>query len=360
MRVFAAGVVSCGSFGRPWMIRHFQNRAVTINGKTVGFIPGESVLQVATRNRIFVPTLCYDPRLTVSGHCKVCFVEIDGRLKPACTTKAENGMVIETDSEKAREARKKRVQVILRKHQGNCESCPQFEFCGLLELARSVGIEHPVIAPEEAPNEKVIGCKLKINLNRCILCGKCVRLCKEIRKVGALRHPLLSPEVDTIVFDEKCEMCGQCAVICPTGAIIEMYREKADKRVRSVCTYCGTGCSVYLDVKDDEVIGVTTDDLDPVGKGNLCVKGRFGYSFIHYPDRLKTPLVRENGGFREASWDEAYSLIAKKLLEIKSKDGPEAIGGIGSARGTNEDNYLFQRMMRAALGTNNIDNCARL
>jgi len=340
--------------------RSFPSRSVTINGKRVGIIPGESVLHLANRNRIFIPTLCYDPRLSISGHCKVCFVEINGKLKPGCTTKAEHEMVIETDSEMAKEARRKRVSAILRTHKGNCATCPQYEFCGLLELARSVGIENPVFTLEEEPAEELIDQKLKINLNRCVRCGKCVKVCAEIRKVGALRHPVLSPEVDKIVFDRTCEMCGQCAVVCPTGAIIEIYREKPDRRVRSVCTYCGTGCSVFLDVKDERIVGVTTDDLDPVGRGNLCVKGRFGFPFIHHPDRLKTPLIRENETFREASWEEAISFITNRLLEIKTTYGAESIGGMGSARATNEDNYLFQRMMRAALGTNNIDNCARL
>lgn len=269
-------------------------------------------------------------------------------------------MVIETDSEKAKEARRKRVSAILRNHKGNCATCPQYEFCGLLELARSVGIEQPVFTLEEEPDEELIDQKLKINLNRCVRCGKCVRVCSEIRKVGALRHPLLSPEVDKIVFDKTCEMCGQCAVVCPTGAIIETYREKPDRRVKSVCTYCGTGCGIYIDVKDNRITGITTDELDPVGRGNLCVKGRFGATFIHHPDRLKTPLIKSGSGFREASWDEAVSLIAGRFLEIREKYGPDAIGGFGSARATNEDNYMFQRMMRAGIGTNNIDNCARL
>ena len=341
-------------------MRPFQSRSVTINGNVVGFIPGETVLNVAIRNRIFIPTLCYDPNLSISGHCKVCFVEIGGRLKPACTTKVEQGMVIETESDKAREARRKRVAAILKSHKGNCATCPQYEFCGLLELARAVGIENVIFTSDETPHEEVIDQKLKINLDRCIRCGKCVKVCTEIRKVGAIRHPVLSPDVDKIVIDKTCEMCGQCAVICPTGAIIEMYREKPDRRVRSVCTYCGTGCGVFLDIKDERIIGVTTDVLDPVGRGNLCVKGRFGFPFVHHPDRLKTPLIREGGELREASWEEALETTANRLLEIKSKYGPESIGGMGSARSTNEENYLFQRMMRAALGTNNIDNCARL
>ncbi|RMD57323.1 MAG: formate dehydrogenase subunit alpha, partial [Nitrospirae bacterium] len=138
------------------------------------------------------------------------------------------------------------------------------------------------------------------------------------------------------------------------------YRGKADKRVKSTCTYCATGCSIYFDVRDNKVMGVTTDELDPVGRGNLCVKGRFGFSFIHHPDRIKKPLIKTNGKFREANWDEALDMVANKFLEIKKKYGGEAIGGIGSARATNEDNYMFQRMMRGALGTNNLDNCARL
>ncbi len=223
-------------------IPYWSNKTLTIDGKDVKILAEETVLQLATRNRIFIPTLCYDPRLSASGHCKVCLVDISGKLKPACITMAEQGMVVETQSEKAREARKRRVTAILKQHKGNC----------------------------------------------------------------------------------------------------------------------ATGCSVYLDVKGDKVVGVTTDELDTVGRGNLCVKGRFGFTFIHHPDRLKSPLIKSNGSFKEASWDEALSFIAKRFLEIKDRYGPEAIGGIGSARATNEDNYMFQRMMRAAIGTNNIDNCARL
>ena len=341
-------------------IPYWSNKTLTIDGKDVKILAGETVLQLATRNRIFIPTLCYDPRLSASGHCKICLVDISGKLKPACITMAEQGMVVETQSEKAREARKRRVTAILKQHKGNCATCQQHEFCGLLELADTVGLERLIFASMQKPHEEIIENKIKINIDKCIRCGKCVRVCSEIRKVGALRHPALSPDVDKITFSRECELCGQCAVMCPTGAIVEIYRGKAEKRVKSVCPYCATGCSIYLDVMDNKVACVTTDELDPVGRGNLCVKGRFGFTFIHHPDRLKSPLIKSNGTFKETSWDEALSFIAKRFLEIKDRYGSEAIGGIGSARATNEDNYMFQRMMRAAIGTNNIDNCARL
>ncbi len=349
------------SLWRPCMdISNKKKRTIVLNGKTTGIIPGETVLQTANRNRIFIPTLCYDPLLTVSGHCKVCLVEIDGRLRAACETKAAPGMVVETDSVKSEKARKRRVTAIIRRHKGNCAECHQYEFCGLLALAEAVGLERPVFNSTEKPREEVFENKLRIDLDKCVRCLKCTRLCTEIRKVGALRHPAISPDIEGIIFDRKCERCGQCAVICPTGAIVEIHREKPDRRIKSVCPYCATGCSIYLDVKDNKVTGVTTDSLDLVGEGNLCVKGRFGYAFIHHPDRIRTPLIRSDTGFNEISWQDALSLIVKKLRAIKEEYGAQAIGGIGSARATNEDNYMFQRMMRAAIGTNNIDNCARL
>ncbi len=338
----------------------FHDRFLFLNGVKTEILPDETILQAASRNRIQIPTLCYDPRLSVSGHCKVCLVEVDGKLKASCMTRAEPGMHVQTHSPKATEARKKRIRTILKQHQGDCATCRQEEFCGLRELAVAAGLERPTFASPEPAHVEMIEDKLQINFDKCIRCGKCVRVCAEIRKIGALHHPVLSPGTEKITFDKTCERCGQCAVICPTGAIVEVHRGRPDARVKSVCTYCASGCSIYLDVKNDAVVGVTTDALDPIGKGNLCVKGRFGFSFVHHPDRLRQPLIRKDGVLTGASWDAALDLVAHNLAAIKQRYGADAIGGIGSARATNEDNYLFQRMLRAGVGTNNVDNCARL
>ncbi|MBE7445098.1 MAG: formate dehydrogenase subunit alpha [Planctomycetia bacterium] len=333
---------------------------ITLNGASVEIHPDETILQVAYRNGIIIPILCYDPRLSCTGHCKVCLVEVDGKLKTSCVEKAREGMVVITHSTKAIEARKKRVQAVLKRHKGNCNTCHQFEFCGLLDLSESVGLGRPHFTNQEKQVTEVFQNKIQIDMDKCISCGKCVRVCHDVRKVGALRHPSLSPDVDTLIYSKNCEECGQCAVICPTGAIVEKYRHRSQRRLQTTCNFCATGCSFYLDVQDDKVVGVTTDDVDPVGRGNLCVKGRFGFEFIHHPDRLKVPLVRNSTGFTEVTWDEALSLIAKRFMEIKEKFGPQTIGGIGSARATNEENYMFQKLMRTALQTNNVDNCARL
>ncbi len=338
-----------------------HKHTLTLNGLEVKYMPGETLLQLAKRHHLSIPTLCYDPRLTVPGHCKVCLVEVDGKIKASCMTKAEDGMVVETHSAKSLNARKKRVLGILKTHKGDCKSCAQYNTCGLLALAEEVGLEKPVFTNTEVGRETVIENKIKIDLDKCVSCGKCVRVCAEIRRVGALKHPSLCPDVDNITFLRNCEMCGQCAAICPTGAIVEIYKGVFEKRIRSVCTYCATGCSIYLEVKDEKIAFVTTDDLDPVGKGNLCVKGRFGFTFVNSENRLKKPLIRNKDGvLEEASWQEALSLVYTKLTDIKNQYGSHAIGGIGSARATNEDNYMFQRLMRAGLGTNNLDNCARL
>lgn len=168
-----------------------------------------------------------------------------------------------------------KVKFILFNKNDELSSYPQYEFCGLLELADAVGLERPIFASTQRPHEEIIENKIRINIDKCIRCGKCARVCSEIRKVGALRHPALSLDVDKITFSRECERCGQCAVMYPTGAIVEIYRGKTEKRVKTVCPYCGTCCSIYLEVMDNKVVGVTTDELDPVGRGNLCVKGRW-------------------------------------------------------------------------------------
>jgi predicted molibdopterin-dependent oxidoreductase YjgC len=205
------------------------------------------------------------------------------------------------------------------------------------------------------------------DMEKCILCGKCVRVCDEVQGVGAIDISSrgFGAKVSTpFEKDLDCEFCGQCVSICPTGALMSKQslgkgRQKDVKQVETICPYCGCGCNLTLHVSRNEVVRVTSRQ-DTINEGWLCVKGRFGYSFINSPDRLTTPLIRKGGKLVPASWDEAFGYIADKLTAIKEKHGPDAIAGLSSARCTNEENYLFQKFIRAGIGTNNVDHCARL
>ncbi len=334
--------------------------AIILNGMPVDVAAQESLLEVAARRGVVVPTLCHHPSLSVTGRCKVCLVEADGKLVPACATRAVPGMRVETDNARVLTARRRRVEALMRHHRGECASCRQREFCGLLELAAAVGLG--AVEFREAPlSPPVQSGALVIDLGKCLGCERCVRVCREVRRVDALRHPRFTHQSHAPVrFDPACEGCGQCAVVCPTGAIVEASRHPAERRVRTVCGYCGTGCSLYLDVREGRVTGVTSDPFDPVGGGNLCVKGRFGFGFIHHPERLRRPLLRSGAGFREVDWEQALEFAAGELGRIREAHGGRALAGLGSARGTNEENYAFQRLLRGALGSNNVDNCARL
>jgi predicted molibdopterin-dependent oxidoreductase YjgC len=210
------------------------------------------------------------------------------------------------------------------------------------------------------------------DLNKCVLCGRCIRGCNEIQVNEVLdfaqrgNRMKVGPAFDTDYINSICVFCGECMQDCPTGAIINKQgrfqgRPWEIEKVRTTCTYCGVGCQLDLNVYDGKVVKVTSDRTHGAPNwGSLCVKGRFANEFIHSPDRLTTPMIRKNGKLEEASWDEALDFIAGKLKEIKAKHGPDAIGGLSSARVTNEDNYIFQKFMRAAIGTNNVDHCARL
>jgi len=203
---------------------------------------------------------------------------------------------------------------------------------------------------------------------KCVLCGRCVQVCQELQCCNVLEMAgrgfttKLTTAFDTAMSESDCVFCGSCVSACPTGALTEKTLSAAgtsDRQVRTICPFCGVGCSFDLHVKDGEVIGVTSAPDAPVNGRLLCVKGRFGTDYIHSPKRLTTPLVRRDGRLHPASWDEAMSVIAEKLTAIKTKHGSEAIAALSSARCTNEENYVMQKFMRAAIGTNNVDHCAR-
>ena len=210
---------------------------------------------------------------------------------------------------------------------------------------------------------------MRMNLDNCINCGRCVRACDEIQGSFVLTmsgrgfESRITTDNDMMFGDSSCVSCGACAHTCPTDAISDVFQSKSaavDKKVRTTCSYCGVGCNLEASIKDDKVVAIDTPKETEVNAGHTCIKGRYAFSFYEHPDRLKTPLIKRNGKFEEASWDEAYDFIKKEMNRITKDNGPDAFAGISSARCTNEENYVFQKMIRAAVGTNSVDCCARI
>lgn len=343
---------------------------VTINGKTIEAPEGASVLEAAKMLDISIPTLCHHPKLTPFGGCRLCIVEIKGIPRPvtSCTTPVSDGMEVTTSSPLIEGLRKTVLELILSDHPNDCMVCEGAGGCTLQELAYSYRIRGNRFAGERRVYEKKDGNPfIDRDLEKCIMCGRCVKVCREVQGVEAIDFGYrgFNAKICTAYeTDLNCEFCGQCVSVCPTGALTgKMWslkgRRKDVKEVDTTCAYCGTGCNITLHVKGNEVVRVTSKETT-LNEGWLCVKGRFGYRFINSPDRLTKPLIRRDNRFEEVSWDEAFDHITNKLTEIKAAFGADAIGGLSSARCTNEENYAFQKMIRAAVGTNNVDHCARL
>lgn len=357
---------------------------ITIDGKTIEVHEGMTVLDAARMSGIHIPTLCYHPKLTPFGGCRLCIVEIKGIPRPvtSCTTPVSDGMEIFTSTPLIEELRRTVLELILSDHPNDCMVCEKAGDCKLQELAYFYGLRENRFEGERRRYTKRDGNPfIERDLEKCILCGSCVKVCDEIQGVGAIDfgyRGFNSKICTPFEKDLDCEFCGQCVSVCPTGALTGKQwafkgRQKHIREVDTVCTFCGTGCNLTLHVRGNEIVRVTSKE-DTWNEGWLCVKGRFGYRFVNSPDRLKKPLIRirdkrnikieefqpDLSDFREASWEEALEYVASRFKEIKVKSGPDSIGGISSARCTNEENYLFQKLMRAAIGTNNVDHCARL
>lgn len=344
--------------------------SLTINGKRVNAPDGATVLDAARRNDIYIPTLCDDPRLEPYGGCRLCLVSIKGMPRPvtACTTPATEGMEVETTNGPIERQRRTIVELLLSDHPNDCMVCERAGDCTLQELAYFYDLRTNRFAGERRQYaKKDQNPFIERDMEKCILCGKCVRVCEEIQGVAAIdiaNRGFVAKVSTPFEKDLDCEFCGQCVSVCPTGALMGKQslgkgRQKDVKEVETVCPYCGCGCSLTLHVSRNEVVRVTSKP-DTVNEGWLCVKGRYGYSFINSPDRLTSPLIRKDGKLVPASWDEALGYVAEKLAAIRSRHGADAIGGLSSARCTNEENYLFQKFIRAGIGTNNVDHCARL
>lgn len=342
----------------------------TIDGKTITVKEGTTVLDAARKADIPIPTLCHHPKLTAFGGCRLCIVEIKGIPRPvtSCTTPVTEGMEVTTTTPAIEGLRKTVLELILSDHPNDCMLCEKAGDCTLQELAYFYGIrENPYAGERRVYEKRDANPFIERDMEKCILCGRCVKVCDEVQGVGAIDFAyrgFKSKVCPPYEHPLDCEFCGQCVSVCPTGALTGKSwqlkgRQKDIKEVDTTCAYCGTGCQITLHVRRNDVVKVTSRE-NTWNEGWLCVKGRFGYTFISSPDRLKTPLIKENGVFKEASWDEAIDFAAKKLVGIKQKYGADAIAGLSSARCTNEENYLFQKFMRAAIGTNNVDHCARL
>lgn len=372
---------------------------VVIDGHELTFTPGETILQVAQRNGIDIPTLCYLKRAHPTGACRVCVVEVEGarNLVASCAAPAANKMVVRTESPPVVRARRMNIELLLASGNHNCleqepdmdsgtdfrlksgeaeehqDLCPAYGSCRLEELALRYQVKSTRFQPAEPryPIENVNPFIVR-DFSRCVMCGRCVQACNEVQVNRAISYGYrgiaskIVATADRPYIQSDCVFCGECLQACPVGAIVakEDFQRRPqaedEEKVRTTCSYCGVGCQIYLHVKDNRVQKVTgVEDVGP-NYGSLCVKGRFGYEFIHHAERLKKPLIRENGDFREATWEEALTLVSEKLLKIKEQHGPDAIAVLSSARTTNEENYLAQKLTRAVIGTNSIDHCARL
>jgi formate dehydrogenase alpha subunit len=344
---------------------------ITLNGLEVSGHPGMTILELARESGTDIPTLCHDPRLTPAGACRLCLVEDErsGRLVASCVTPISPGMVINTESPRVLERRKAIVKLMLASHPDSCLVCDKGNNCELRKIAAEMGIgllDFERI-PQYGITEEVNPFILR-DLSKCILCAKCIRADQEMVVEGALdyldRGFAAKPATLGNVPLEKseCTFCGICVAMCPTGALMEkasLYRGAASKVVETVCALCGCGCGLSVEVKDNRVVRARPGK-DGVGGGTLCVRGSYGYDFIHSDERLTRPLVKVNGSFEPVSWENALEKVAEGFRRVMGTHGPNSLAVLGSSRGTNEENYLLQRFARTVLGTNNIDNGGRL
>ena len=350
---------------------------LTINNQKVSAHPEATLLEVALANGIDIPHLCHDPRLSPTAACRLCVVEIEGQagLHTSCARLAEPGMVVWTESDAVVRSRRSTLELLLSEHNVSCTTCDADGGCLLQDYAYRYQVREsrfPSLVSDIGREGYTIGNKgIVYDPSKCIRCQRCVRICAEVEMAEALtmKGRALDIEVSTAfdlpLNDSSCELCGLCVGTCPTGALWERHarglgRAKDLRVVRTTCTYCGVGCQLDLNVNPatNRIVRVTSTVGCVPNDGNTCVKGRFGVRFVTSPERLTKPLIKENGAFREASWEEAISLAGRRLAEIRDTYGPEGIAFLSSSRCTNEENYLMQKVARAAGRTNNIDQCA--
>jgi predicted molibdopterin-dependent oxidoreductase YjgC len=378
-----------------------MNVELTINDKKVTALVGSTILEAARLAGIHIPTLCHHTDLSNVGACRLCVVSVERArgLQTACTTPVAAGMVVHTESQEARETRKFVLEMLLTDHPNDCMTCEVNGDCELQDLVYDYGLEWPehggkrhAYKIDSDPNPFVF-----VDRNKCILCDRCVRACAEIQNRDVWNfarrgfETRLVAGADQFMLDAHCESCGQCVAYCPVGALhdkmsLGLGRLNQSTKVCTTCSYCGVGCTFDLNVRDGRIVRVTSAEDAPVNGLSLCVKGRYGYDYVHHPDRLTRPLVRARwlasveerlktgdwklldvqsqvptpDDFVETDWDTALNLVANRFAETKETHGGDAFGVLASAKCTNEENYLFNKFTRQILTTNTIDHCARL
>lgn len=350
------------------------NVPLTIDGREIIAEEGMTVFQAARRAGIEIPHLCYREDLPPTSTCRLCVVEVEGAptLVASCAYPVAKNLVVKTQTPRVLDSRRMILEWLLSDHPYDCMTCEKSGACGLEKYAYAFGIRQPRFQGERRDYPvRAANPFFERDYNKCILCGRCVTVCHEVQyceavdQTGRGFHTKVAAPFDRSLQDPPCVYCGNCVSVCPVGALSEKAgrfqgREWELTKVPTVCSYCGVGCTLVLNVKDNRVRKVTSDPDLGINRGWTCVKGRFGFDYIHSPDRLTAPLVREGGRLRPASWEEALERAAGGLRKIREAHGPEAIGVLVSAKCTNEENYLLQKLARAALGTNNVDHCARL
>lgn len=355
-------------------------RTAYINDVPFQFIPGETILTFVRRSlgQNLVPTLCDAPNLDPFGSCRVCSVDValvqngNAKAMASCHTPVLENSFIYPTSERIQKLRKNIIELVLTDHPLDCLTCEVNNNCELQSVAAQVGIRqvrYPDGKNHLSRTKDLSHPYMTSDLSKCINCFRCVRACDEVQGQFVLSmsgrgfDAKIVKGSDQTFFESDCVSCGACAQACPTSAISDVFESKsivAKEKTRTVCTYCGVGCNLEVATINGKIKSIQAPYDAEVNNGHTCLKGRFAFEFYDHKERLRTPLIKRNEKFEEASWEEAYDYIAKALNTVKEKYGADAIGGISSARCTNEENYLMQKFIRTVIGTNNIDSCARV